>query len=605
MPTLRVSLSKLFRMVTAPGANFPVNDGSISSVAENGVAYHLAGLKRGGAPSVWWEGTLHAQRQRFIAEQQGTAAPDWRKTNPLLLVQWPYLLSKAELGGTHQMQGLAHEFLRMLVPLIEQFDTVLAWDIQEFEKRWAAKFPESAAMPFFHGQRHSDDEVRFNRHLLSLLRNKTFRRYLGETMETTLRHITASRMQHIIGLCPKQRHFRGQSCEACETQRWQRRYVTVLWPHLLLDVRAEWRFTKPDTFDATKNPWHIEFRNLLSTNHADEGVVRVGDDTLLVNFMRLRAHITELDRPSVFLREFIRPWPKDAWMQAFHTREALGREFPGLMSPRPKPLEELVTEAGWEWRETLDIPYELYSIPALLHRLSVGKMARQSLALVRNKPRLARRYQWATIHMPYVDALDQHHDVFVAQRNVNGKLTNFFSLPYTVTSDKATRRNVSLRVGDNYLWTLFGLHRHSKPLNDGTLPYAEAPRFLDWAINLDSYLTADEFKRIRFENRYAERIAEKQRGERKHIGRFAKYEDSVLREFFSMPRERRRLSKAEWSAILEKMPSRDQLGVTRRLEELGFQYALQHGWAAYVNSPWCLRDSPVRKKLWGKRGIGP
>lgn len=610
---LRDSLALLARLMREPHAPYPVHDGTRETLAEHGVAYYLEPRRRRREEAPWFGSTRWAELKTSWAQRQGVASPRWDDHDVLFLVHWPMLLRTASpLWAPSPMRAVAHRLLRDLVPLISHYDAALALMIQRFETAWAHRLPEALDMPLFFGQESVLDESLFHAHLMHLVGNKDFRRRLEETMRGSLRVVSARRSQERLGLCAA-RHRKGLRCEACEDGRWVRRYTSLLWPGRLASVMISTlgapQFSFPELWAGGINdPWLSEARHWLSLLEPDEGVIRLRTpgygESLLVDFGRVLARRRIEGRESPLAR-IDDTGSHDWWFLGARARrlfdEATSQRY---LARRPAPLKDLVEAQGWEWRETLDVPYELLSLHALSQRLHRAKGRRLA---VRNP--VTRRPSKRT-----TKAVTLSYDgraVTVIRRKKIYRLRddpadiaprNYYSLPFDVSgavTGRQGRRGLAVRVSGELFWNLQGVN-HLVNLER----WPEALPFRDWILEQDEGLTSKRFTQLCYEAHYGARVAKKQAGELAHLGSFTGHEDTTVRAFLeARPPGSHRMSRAEWGTLLERLPGRNVNGVLRRLEELGKEYAREQGYQAYLNSPLCLRRSAARGKRWRREGI--
>jgi len=627
---LRQLLSRLNSILQRPGATFPVYDLTAASVRPHGLAYVVEPGGRREDRASWFSRTQPAVLAQQEAARNGRHAPLFDEHAVTYLVHWPQLLSRAmfSLRWGPDLALVAHGLLWRLQGLVAQYDAVLAWDLARFEERWTRAPVELRERPGFYGQVDGADEERFDRHLKTLLGNRDFRRHLQETMRATLHGATAVSAQRRLGACPVGRHPRGVTCDECSWRRWAKRNTSLLRPSVLGShdflMRVKLVLHAPEHFGHTTNAWLKELEFLLASLPAD-GVRREGEDLVLVDFAGLvRMAESQERKDSPLLRPYLAVASMDYWMRGYAARDAFERRFPQVIAPRTESLETLVKAAGWEWREgaqqTLDLPYGLYSAERIYRVLEhANKRAKASLEGPR-RPKVqpkARTPKIATTY--YTDEAGVTHEIRIVrrkpttlhgQRNVYDQVRSYYTVPYALDSVdllEKHRHGVSVKVGPEVFWTPRGVNRHATALDKyGHHVYPTAPHYAEWLIQFDTSFDAKKFNALRFDETLGKRIGEVQRGERQKLGRFTTQEDQVLREFIlSRPHGVRKIEKYEWEMLYGRLLGRSRISILRRIDALGFDYALQHGWAAYVNSPWCLRNTAVRRKRWYKEGVKP
>lgn len=622
---LRHALNTLVHELTRPAAPFAVHDGRYAPLKEHGVLYYLAPRERNWAPAPWFAQSLHAQRAQLEAAQFNREAPTWERFRVMALIHWPTLLWQANPRSTSHLNPLVHELLYVLLPLIAQYDVVLATDIRRLQERRAAKTREEwLATPGYVGfDGEPEFEARFHTHLQALLRNTSFRYYLERTMEATLKPVVAADEALKLIRCPSgNSHRKGETCEACQATKWVRSSSTLIFLDKLMsrDVRAliELKLFSPEFYVPKPGSWNSEIRYWLNCIEPSEGVFRIDNDGkygqyVLVNHAKLAQRAYDEGRDSPY-RPLYLETDKHAWLAGARASAAMLELLgPRVLARRRKDLKDYVEEAGWEWQETLDIPYELYSVPQLMKRLEGAKKSVQHLLnnlpveSARKTPVLAAQRTLKVVHLEYENETGTKKSVSVVRRRSpkTGVVANYYTVPYAVTPDFAKERHVGLaaRIGEQRYWNAHGLHEHAKRQMLG------ADHFLRWVLEQDKTLDAKRFEELRYQARYAERVArvlrEKTPKGGVSAGRFMAWEDEHIRNFLLSRSKNGPLSEWDWHALLQRLPGRAKRGVMQRITVLGKAYFEQVGWVAYANSGLCLSRSSRKRAAWtGKRKAG-
>jgi len=610
--------ARLGQRARAPNAPFPVHDGTKETLGQHGLAYYLVPRERRVEDSTWFGGTLWAQRRHHAAISQQQEPPHWNDVDVLLLVQWPMFLRTAlTTWQSSPVRLLARQLLQVLRDdLVAEYDYAFALLLKRFDENWTAALPDSLDRPFYFGQEDELDEQRFDAHLLSLLANKGFRRDLDRTMQRSLGPVAAKHQQLKLGLCPS-KHVKGVPCALCEHNRWVRRYTSLLWPNRINGTESR-RIVYTPQFrrlwpENQRSPALCELRYLLSCVLPEEGVARVETtglgEALLVDFGRVMLLRRRDGRQSSIFTPFDDPGHSDWWLLGSQVREAFARLTENqYLGRRPSSLKELVEAQGWEWRETLDIPYELLSTFAVANKIQHAKKSARSLAFALKRlpsRKAAPNAKKKAVQLKYVDAGGQEFLITLIQR----KNQNYVSTPFPVTGPAAhpqRRKGLAVRLGETVFWTAQGINKLVNAVEGGEASFPWAPHFLEWALREVSALDRKRFQKLHFEQHYGARLLRYKEGKQSHIGRFTQYEDTAITAFlFARPAGAHRLARDEWTQLLEKLPGRTEQGVLRHLEDLGKSYALQHGYAKYAESPLCLRRSVSRRRRWLQEGVSP
>lgn len=679
---LRSFYTQLNATMRAPHAPFPMYDGTREPLEEYGVAYYRFPKKRGKSP--WFKMSQYAAADRRAATRQGVRAQNVGSWFLGYLIHWPDFLWQArvspapswevasgELEGAaeeepeildlfsgsledimrkaredaermraglaappkvqtpaakvytphYMIQPLARRLLRLLQPLVAQFDVILARDILLFEKRWTLELPYSRERPAYFGAKSAEDEERFDTHLRALLQDAAFREHVEKTLRASLRNATALTELETLGACPSSRNHRGREaiCPHCAPYRWVRWNTSLLEAEAfdsptLLRRSIQWELSSPDYFHETTNPGFLALRTLLAAQPFD-GVVRVeenGAAVLVVNYAKLVALAeTQEEVKSLFLVDDYSP-RSDLWLRGSLARRALEAAYPHIISALPTPLSTRVAAEGWEWRDTLDLPYGHYRVSNLVRRLTTATALVRRLLRGRAQPRerIVRRVpvtQEVLLDYPAGLTSTTIRCIRRRRRNHPGPELLYYTLPYEVpeADENILSQNTALAVtvrGTRY-WSRHGVHAHAE-LRDryGVFLCPAAVQFVQWLSLQEQELTPQKFKALLYTSRYGERVAAVKAGKRR-MGRFVPPEDQAIEAFLRSRPRMGPLADAEWSVLLDRLPGRNQASVRTRIIALGKIFAFEQGWVAYTNSYWCLQRSQARRKRWKKEGM--
>ena len=621
---LKNYFARLLRAVRSSEHRIDVVTDSLEHVQPTGVAYHLTLLDKGGDDLGWFEGTLWAQEQSYRALQAGGAALHWPHHRLHYLFHWPTFLGAASSSSGSTMAHLSRELLTYFLPLVEEFCQPLHHDLKLFAAR---KAQAGKSSPNFMGIVTTEEAARYDHYLSVFLSNPAVMKAIVRTMRVSLAPLIPAGAQQRLGLC-EAKHLRSKPCEVCASWRWMRHGLLVADTRCreqLLFRGVSFKPHFPPLGYANAKP--SELRYLLHCDRPEDGVKHFylgcgGGDQILVDFSKVRALAVAQERESFTLRYENPVKPKDVWTGGYLARLAFNEETKNrLLGTRVKPLGQLVQEAGWEWREQLEHPYELFSVAAIFRQMGLYKRVRRAVEKqVRRSSGIKdiRRNSVPYVTLNYVSTRLIPYTIQVVQRNTTihdpyiWRQVCLFTTPFEVGSDLradiVTNKWGVHSQGVCY-WNLRGLEvlAHFRPHNDkgvawGDLLYPEAQAFLDWASQQSVLMTPERFKKYKYDQRYTDRLRRVKIGYRKFLGAFTQDEDKIVLDFF-LNREKRQMIEEDWKRLAPRLPLRSPRSIARRLEDLAFDYALEHGWAAYVQSGLCLRISTKRRREWMRKGV--
>jgi hypothetical protein len=616
----------LTALATQPGAPFDIHTGPLKPVKDRGALYYLSYRERNDAPAPWFNHTLHAQREILAAETRGAVRPSWLNYRVFLLIHWGWFLWQAASVAHGETKKLAHSLLVLLVDLIEQFDTVLADDIRLLENRRSLRTAEfRAENPLDVGFNEASEMARFDRHLKNLLNNPTARNAIVKTMNDSL-HLAVIHSERLkLIACPGgNKHRRGEHCEKCVESKWVRG-ATSLFAIDRLQFKGpcpfELKLADPGLYVPATDNWNSEARRILDSLHADEGVVRIEDEKYgsyaLVNFEKLVGIAASQRRIGALLDAYY-TCDKRLDLAGVHARRTFLLQYgSSVLARRPKSLEELVTAAGWMFNaSTLDVQYELYSVPQIYKRLKTAQKSVQHLmnmnptAFAKKGGYAGRRRENQVIALDYRDADGKIHGIQCIQRyrkprpgELEKRVHNYYTVPYEVAEELGKKTVTKGHIQTIGSTTYYDLHLINKHVNykdsGGTTVHPSAAAFAEWLAPVDSSMSRARFRKLRYAMKYVDRIGKRQRGERKSIGLFLPQEDKVILDFmFTRDNKTKPLDPLQWNALLAMLPGRSKRGVTERLLFLGKRYCTDHGWVAYAASGLCMNRTAARRKAW-------
>lgn len=555
-----------------------------------------------------------------------------------LVVHWPTLLRGATYARPTVLRPQLHAFLRLVVDLVEQYDFLLSETIRCAHALWLSR-----GEPADQGLDDPKDQERFDRHLVALLDDEAFLAHLLRTVDATLDGFTRPARLPKVAACDT--HDAREVCPGCAPMAWLRRRTTVLRASALMGsvAHVSLRLVRPQIYPDTLDPWQRDVRYLLAGTGVLDGVVPVAPpqrrlgNQVLVNWGRLAVQWKRLGRASPVMG-VVGEDPAQDPTHAGHRARLLFAERTKSrhVAHRVQSISEIVREStGSAMPDREEVAYEIYGVASLMrsldhygNRVAAAKRARESLVKSTRGP-TQRRYLART----YVDTKGQEHVVFVIRRRrqIHGPHKDkdplcMYTLPFAIDEDAhphPSPRNQHWSDGRHTFWTAQGINgfatmrgwvfdrnretgeiikRSRRPSDEYVYP--EAAPFLNWVDAQDALLRGDGFAQAMYEQRYPDRIAAKARGDRKHLGFFVSAEDDSIRAFFDS-RSGGELTADEWAKLRDQLPGRSDVSISRRRDQLAFEYAARRGYKEYAASGWCERESKKRRRKWRRMGVGP
>lgn len=140
----------------------------------------------------------------------------------------------------------------------------------------------------------------------------------------------------------------------------------------------------------------------------------------------------------------------------------------------------------------------------------------------------------------------------------------------------------------------------------------EVQNVLNWfESKVDMFLRDPKtFKDALLDARANERVTELMHGERVKLGRMAPSEVKLLQDFcdtrtfedcgrpFRGP-----FTQLEWARLSDLLPYRSRETLLKKVLELGFEYAKEHGWVAFLKSGYGVSKSASRRAAWLAKGV--
>ena len=560
---------------------------------DQGVCYHCV------------SGKHRNNEDRWILDQPGIPPGLFPhglgKGHVAIVVRWPELLAQA-LFPPKPLFAIAHDLLDFLQPVIWQHDAVL-WTDLGYLREIRGTDPFLASLTATKIQR-------FNRHLEALLQTQGFRQDVRRTMRGSLAPAIA------------------RTVPAEDRERAGKDALFLLARRLLDGIGFAAEYVHDGLFPEDLPPWRQVARYIADGFSATDGCWRLdvhGGPLVFVDWSRLVviAEGLGLDWPINWKRfppDSPHPKPGYAARSAFF--DAVGRMF---VAPRQESIFDCAEKFGLTTKDDLEHPWEIYSVPKLKARLAryAGQAATaRQLAARRRRDPGAYELKPRIAYLDY-EGLDQEsRKIQVIRRRMGKERQLLFQVPYQeeLPVEYALREHWEGKrytIGSVIYWTLRGINAHAnggrhvpfkhrwkgeEELIRIIPPVPAATEFRIWAERQARELSGKNFEKRLFDERRDERIKEKLAGERKHLGPFAASEDEDLRRFFEK-RGPGNLSEEAKKELLNAVPGRSLKSLLERRDRLGFFYAFDHGYRAYLSSGYCGHATAGRRRRWLAAGM--
>lgn len=285
----------------------------------------------------------------------------------------------------------------------------------------------------------------------------------------------------------------------------------------------------------------------------------------------------------------------------------------------PRPLEDLVRQAGWPWRPDEATPYLVLRLPTTTELTEVHKRRRELGAIRRRTRGLHARWSVREVRLRWVNPLDaSEHTVPVImrrlrRRSVHDKACAVASVPQTplVLCPMLATDLIKERVPDSVrvmsrgrpFWSVEGLEWRLRKLVAKDPRRAAVSAFLDWWRIEAITITDERFKRMIYDERLSKRQVAVVKGERKTLGRFTAQEAEALRGFCMNRGRNGIVTEDEWALLSTLLPLRTQTALLHQIHRLGEDYARRFGSVAWRQSGFFVRHSDKRLKRFRSKGI--
>lgn len=617
---------QLATFATRTGAPLPVLDGSSALLGLTGMGFLARPVQR--APGGLW----FRQTPTFAARPADFADPTDQR-DFVLVVQWRRLLLKGLLehetteGIEPALRRLSHQTWWTLLPLIEQYDVVLAQLLKAARQKFRDFSDRATHEPLWVGFDDEVDRCRFDAQVTMLMRSRRTSerphdgfceeasKWLAEAMHPAVNQVA----QRHLGLCAVAKHVRGGECPTCPEIAKERAFLLALDVPALLEQRIRRTIATVAPSQPNQAPSVVR-DNLLWMLHnrsRRDGVYSFehtnGSPARFIDFKRLRERWAELGMRTMF-----DDCPAPAQIEGSRkARDIFIKLVSGALIPEHTySAKELFLKADLGTEEDFDTSYSQFvavfdsSLITVLQRVDQRAAAlvkaRQALPTVPSSTRQPRRVvtrRWAPM------SGDPPIPIGIIRAMSNNKRTrNFYSLPYDIVDNLVADRKARAGKGISYdgqiYWTTQTLNYFANKTTPGEeFVWPWAREFCDWVGSQEADLLDDKmFNNAVYSERLPQRIEAVARGDMAHLGSFSQQEDDRIIEFFIANPPKKRLTPQDWEPLLIKLPGRNIRGILRRFEELGKKYAFGHGYQAYKDSPYQRKFAAKRRAQWIKEG---
>ncbi|MBA2708745.1 MAG: hypothetical protein H0U59_13145 [Gemmatimonadaceae bacterium] len=622
---LHRSVRQLGAYATETGGALPLQDGSRASIGGHGLALQAEPRQRA-AGSSWIRQSATFKAHRGAGNPLPT---DQREFH--LVVQWRRLLGKALLHHPSAanvpapLRRLAHHAWWALVPLVREYDVVMAQLLETARVNFRDNPDRAKWEPFWVGLDDKSAELRFDAQANLLGSRRTdadptdgFCEAAAKQFARMLAPLVQTSTQRHIGLCTAASHARGGTCDTCPEIASERRFLLALNVPLLCEPRLCTSLIAgyPKRDDA-ESVLVQNLRWILAARYTPDGVFRfttpAGAPSRLIDLRRLREAWAATATPSIF-----DALPAMDRVEGPRTTQTYFVQMmnQAILLERQYSAKELYVDAGWDadGYPFDQSPLVAVTDSALLNQLE--RVSQRSVALLKArrtaKPK-PQKYARRQVIRTYTSASGGPPVSIgiIRASNQRTHTNNFYTTPYTPSDPMC--HEPRLRVGRGiyydgvFYWTLQALNHFANQLTPSGDPlYPDGRDFSEWATAQDAGLCDTTlFNRAIYSDRLPARLDAIARGEQVHLGMFSQQEDERIRAFFLASPRRRRLTAADWAALLQLMPGRGQRGILARFEDLAREYAFAHGYEAYSRSGYCRKFSAQRRKQWIKGGCAP
>jgi len=525
-----------------------------------------------------------------------------RRYNVYYLLSTGNFLWQARPNGSVEVAEAARGLLYLLAPLVEKYSPAFAALLSYCRRNITEGFVPEGSAVLNAGTRDEFDARFYTKHLETLLRNADFRREATAILKEAMVDLRARGIESQLGKCTSgKRHWRTSSCSVCEPFRWASRNTLVIRPTRLANPvwpQAANRLFKVPAAPPYRDAFVRELQYITSCVDPLEGVKWYPEQgVVLVNHALVYENALKQRRSSAYLM-FDQAGDSNTWNAGYRfcayiskrTRKSL------LAAKRPTTLMNAIIDAGWRWEETLELPYEFYSVTALSKFFKTSEVISISTENRRAQKKKREPGQPYMIERTYVAANGASYPIFLRLVTRKGwEMPRWHAaLPFKLATNYEDKWSHYIRRrGGRAYWSVAGVGK----LVAFKEEYPWAEHFYNWFANITGQLSLD-FRLERRNARYSKKVDAVIAGARKHLGPFYPAEDSVIRRIMTT-RSPGRLTALEWAALESALPARNKRAILHRIHELADEHLNTVGdYKEYQRSGWFMIRSAKHHRRW-------
>lgn len=585
--------------LTSPGAYFPLFDvkhWTLNQPGTAGIGYWLRPREtRAARLQVWFPETMTFRHHPEV---------NWQHAEIYSVVYWPRFLASAQSTQFSPLRPLATQLWFLLQPHVALFDQMFADELRAWADNYARNPQLAAERPLYFGETTTADVKRFDAHLAQLLRNDKFNRHVAHVMNEFLGKSAAPHTMYAGLGCedPTCSRSKTRYCEKCRQAKALRWHGSVL-RMVNLEPRTKGWHLPPAEPSIAENASALlkEAAYLMSGLVSEDGAVI---ETTQPKLMLVVCFETVLRRLQGTRRESILAEFADGvddhllWTQAVNARRFFDSKLADcLADPRP-PAFEMAQKHGLPWANDFEHSIGIYDLSKLRNRLARdGAIDHQRRNVLLARARSKRQTIKPERRFGLVDYRGPTGNTYTL-KVLGHKKRYYFQPPEPVTSGDYPR-DYARKFKGQFYFTPSGASRFLR--RDA---FGAAEHWSSWLMATYMGFGSADFRRLRYDNQYSERLTAINTGEQQRLGRFSTQEFQVLDGFLRVRPPKTGLSEAEWAEISQALPTRSKASIRNAIEKLGKDYAVRNGWVAYVNSPYCIQISSARRRRWAKDGVG-
>lgn len=595
--TTRAWLARFSAVLRDPGAYFPLfdaNNWTLNQPGTAGIGYWLK-PRETTTPwlQVWFPETLTARHHPGV---------DWRKSEIYTVVYWPRFLAAAQSTQFSPLRPLATRLWFLLRPHVALFDQMFADDLGAWAAQYEANPTLAAERPLYFGETSVADVKRFDAHLAQLLRSDRFNRHVAQVMNEFMAPAASPHAAYTLKCAdPVCSRSQVRFCEHCRAGKALRWHGSVLRMKTLRDFARGWHLPPAEPSIAENASALLkEAAYLMSGLVSEDGAVI---ETTQPKLMLVVCFETVLRRLQGTRRESILAEFADGvddhllWTQAVNARRFFDSKLADcLADPRP-PAFEMAQKHGLPWANDFEHSIGIYDLSKMRNRLARdGAIDNRRRNVLLARARSKRQTIKPERRFGLVDYRGPTGNTYTL-KVLGHKKRYYFQPPEPVTSGDYPR-DYARKFKGQFYFTPSGASRFLR--RDA---FGAAEHWSSWLMATYMGFGSADFRRLRYDNQYSERLTAINTGEQQRLGRFSTQEFQVLDGFLRVRPPKTGLSEAEWAEISQALPTRSKASIRNAIEKLGKDYAIRNGWVAYVNSPYCIQISSARRRRWAEDGV--